>query len=268
MASTTLNSRPTTLYQHTNDDGLIHIIQTASMRSLYFGNDTKQSEVDMLMPHRLALRYTQAMMSALLFNPSPQQVLMIGLGAGSMVHFLWHYFPDVHIDAVEQRADVAHLAVTYFALPIDTRINIIINDGLNFLQETDKQYDLILVDAFTHEGIATDVQERMFFAACQRRLTPEAILSVNLWDHPSQKYMHTLANIHTIFQQQTLSLEVEDRGNVVILASNSKLPKQLKSLQPRAKILSDQLDLNFLKHLRHLKSPGYLFRLLTWAHST
>ncbi len=266
MTSLTPSTRTTTLYDRQTDDGLISITQTGTFRSLYFGNNTKQSEVDMLAPHQLTLRYTQAMMSALLLNPTPKQVLIIGLGAGSMVNFLWHHFPEIYIDAVEQRADVAKLAVGYFALPIDPRISIIVADGLKHLRTTDKHYDLILVDAFTHEGVAPGVTTNSFFATCKKALNPNGIMCANLWDHTAQKYTQTLREIDTVFQQQLLILNVEDRGNVVVLATASKLPKRLKMLRALAKTLSNKLNLDFSKYLKHLKSPGYAFKFSKWAN--
>ena len=59
------------------------------------------------------LAYTRAMMAFLLFAPAPREVLMVGLGGGSVALFVHEHLPRTRITVVELdpegRAAARHL---------------------------------------------------------------------------------------------------------------------------------------------------------------
>jgi spermidine synthase len=246
-----------TIHQSISDDGVIEIVQQHSNRSLYFGSSAKQSEMDISQPERLVLSYTQAMMAGLLFCPAPRSVLLIGLGGGSLVRFLLHHFPACHIDVVEFRADVVKLAYGYFYLPDDNRLDIIIDDGFDFLaanRSADKRYDLILVDAFDHDGIATSIKSSPFFDACRASLNDQGVTAINLWNSQRDQFAATMANLESAFHDCVLELPVKDKGNVIAFATPSKERcPSFKTLKPIAEMLEQQLELPFGTYLRELR---------------
>ncbi|MBS1220360.1 MAG: hypothetical protein H6R21_3493 [Proteobacteria bacterium] len=61
------------------DDGL-EVTEERGMRVLHLGSRAIQSAMRVSRPWDLELAYTRAMMGFLMFNPMPQDVLMIGLG--------------------------------------------------------------------------------------------------------------------------------------------------------------------------------------------
>ncbi len=67
--------------------------------------------------HLLVLPYTRYMMLSLMFLPDPKRILLIGLGAGSLVRYLSTMLPDCRIDAVDHSQEIIDLARTYFKLP-------------------------------------------------------------------------------------------------------------------------------------------------------
>jgi len=250
-------SSSSTIHQSISDDGVIEIVQEASFRSLYFGNNTKQSEMDISQPERLVLAYTQAMMAGLLFCPAPKSILLIGLGGGSLARFLLHHLSSCKIDVVEFREDVVKLAYGYFCLPNDKRLHIIINDGFDFLvsnNRLNKKYDMVLIDAFTHEGIAESIKSIQFFEACYDALNDEGIVSINLWDSQQDQFEETMANLESAFHNYVLDMPVKDKGNVIALATRSRegFPP-FRTLKPVAESLEQQLSLPFGTYLRELR---------------
>lgn len=245
------------IHQRITDDGIIEIVQEKTNRSLYFGSNAKQSEMDITQPERLVLSYTQAMMAGLLFFPEPENVLLIGLGGGSLARFLLHHFPDCNIDVVEFRADVVHLAYGYFCLPEDKRLHIHIGDGRDYLLancETEKRYDLILVDAFDHDGVAESIKSIRFFEACRDALGNDGITVVNLWNNHNDDYAETMANLESAFKDDVLDMPVKDKGNVIAFAINprSGIPS-FRTLKPIAEALEQRLNLSFGTYLRELR---------------
>ena len=250
-------STSSVIHHSISDDGIIEIVQQESLRSLYFGNNAKQSEMDMSQPERLVLAYTQAMMAGLLFCPAPKSILLIGLGGGSLVRFLLHHLPNCNIDVVEFREDVVRLAYGYFCLPDDRRLNIVIDDGFNFLvssNKRNKKYDLLLIDAFNHDGIAESIKSIKFFETCYDALNDDGVVSINLWNSQQDQFAETMANLESAFRDHVLDMPVKDKGNVIAFATHSRESfPAFRALKPIAEELEQQLDLSFGTYLRELR---------------
>lgn len=247
----------TVIFHCSGDDGVIEITQERDQRSLYLGTGAKQSSMDLSQPHRLTLSYTRAMMGCLLFHPAPRQVLLIGLGGGSLARFFLHHFRDCSIDAVELRADVVKLAHAYFALPAQSNLEIFTTEASRFLNQglgRFEHYDLILVDAFNHDGVAHSVKTFEFIQSCRERLSPRGIFTINLWDHPAEEIRHTGALIQQLFENNTLLLPVIDKGNLIIHAARDKRTLQLSaSCKLTARRLETELEIDLSGLLRQLK---------------
>jgi len=246
----------TIIHQNIGDDGEIEITQNEHHRSLYLVSDAKQSSMDLRHPERLILSYTRAMMSCLLFQPTPRRVLLLGLGGGSLVRFILHHFPACVIDAVEIRRDVVKLAYGYFRLPEQPNLKVHIDDAQNFLDNSTpghEQYDLILVDAFNHDGVAGTIKTEQFFAACRDRISRSGIVTVNLWDHPSQDTQHIIGNMEWNFDGDLLRLPVIDKGNLIVHAARDRNLLQLSSCRVMAHQLEADLEIEFVSLLRQLR---------------
>lgn len=112
----------------------------------------RQSCVDPAAPQRLTFQYTQAMMGALLLQPQPKRILMIGLGGGSLPMALRRVLPETQIDAVEIDPAVAQVAEKEFFFKSDARMKVHIGDGRAFVQQAaaaGKAYDIVFLDAFS-----------------------------------------------------------------------------------------------------------------------
>lgn len=233
------------LHHSENEDGVIQIRQNHSTRALYFASSAKQSAMDLAAPERLVLSYTRAMMSCLLLTPNPNSILLIGLGGGSLARFLLHHFPDCRIDAIERRSEVIKLAYGYFCLPEQSRLHIHHTDGhvfLNHQAATFKSYDLILVDAFEHNGVSSSVKNQDFFLRCHRALNKHGTLAMNLWTQETDQFRDTLNHLGHAFEDNLLFLPVEGRDNLIVFAGQH-LTQRFKPhhLKPLAQQLESKL---------------------------
>lgn len=242
---------------------LVEVIDAGDQRSLYFSGNVLQSAIYRSTPHDLVLSYTQHMMSALLLNRFPEQVLLVGLGAGSMVGFLHHHLPLCHIDAIDSSQHIIDLARGYFQLPDSPEIAIQCIDGHNYLagrSEDKPPYDLILIDAFDHSGMSASIYCADFFNLCLENLKPNGILSLNLWSGDGKKMIAVKNDLATCFSS-VIELPVPDRGNVICLAG--KQPNLIYTLelshQDQAK-LSAQYGINFRKIIKSCFKHNFGFR--------
>lgn len=246
------------VHQSQSDDGVIEVVDDGDIRSLHFGTFPRQSCMSLDVPHNLELSYTEAMMAALLLNSSPKRVLVVGLGGGSLVKYLLHHFPDCRIDVVEYREDVVKVAHGYFQVPEnDERLMIHIADGYLFVQEqcykNDVGYDMLLVDAYDHLGMAASVGIQSFFDACAGLLTRTGVMSINLWGTNRPMFKQSLKRINTSFEGRSLVLPVEDKGNVICLATKQLVTQSnLKRLKSSVEALDERFQINLPRSLYEL----------------
>ena len=210
-----MNKLPNRVIHRSRMNGqLTEIVDQGDLRSLYFASTSLQSSMSLAEPHRLILSYTTFMMFSL-FLHAPTSVLLIGLGAGSLVRFIHHHFPKCRIDAVEISPNIIDLARGYFQLPSSQSITVHCQDGLGFLgQSPSRAYDLILLDAFTGQGMAATIYSASCFQQAAMALSDDGFLVCNLWSSEVEKQHQMRKDLAKCFAH-LLYLPVPKRGNCI-----------------------------------------------------
>ena len=238
----------------------IEISEESGVRSLHFGTPWIQGSMRIARPWSLELEYTQHMMWPLLHfdQPAwPQQVLMIGLGSGSMLKFLSRFRPQCHITVVEIDPQVVSAAHHHFKVPhSDERINIQIGDGVHFVEQVKNLYDLILVDGFDHNARAHKLESELFYRHCSVRLRSQGMLACNLLTlHRS--HAATKRALFSIFDRGFRLLPGCEDGNVVAIAQNTAwLNDDFEEQRQAAKLLRKATHLNLLPLVSQLEALG------------
>ena len=234
------------LYRHNDDGFLIEVIEEGGMRSLYFSGRHLQSRQWLENPARLLLPYTWYMMAFPLAGAGePKQALMIGVGAGSMIHFLRRHFPSCHIDAVDVSATILQTARDFFGLHDDDFLHLHCQDGGQFLRQSDARYDLILLDAFDGAGMAEAIYAAPFFAEARKHLTEDGIFCCNLWSNQATTRRRVFRQLRDGFVD-TIFLPVPERGNIVSLSAATAMPwRQTCVDRERLTELHDRFGLDF-----------------------
>ncbi len=160
---------------------------------------------------RLVFDYTRMMMAALYLNPSPQRVLIIGLGGGTLPGALQKILPAARIDAVEVDPAVVRVAGKYFGFAPGRQTTVFEEDGRVFVKRMQKQqirYDLVLLDAFDHEYIPEHLLTREFLLEVRSILAPGGVLAANtfatsrLYHFESATYFSAFGDFYRLKQQQ------------------------------------------------------------------
>ena len=212
------------VHQQQWDEIYIEIRDHGDLRSLYFDRQYLQSSMSLSDPVRLVLSYTQIMAFAMLLTSEPKKILMIGVGAGSLLRFFHHHFPDAIIDAVDNSPHVIALARGWFGLPENDKISVYCQDGLDFLKHhPTNDYDLIMIDAYDGKGMAPSVYTEDFLTIASQRLAESGVIAANTWSGDANYFDFVQTSFHSVYTG-LLNLPVPDRGNVVLIAMTEPIP--------------------------------------------
>jgi len=252
------------IHKSRDDFGELHIKDDGLIRTLYFGNEKKQTCTFLPDPSVLILQYAQAMTSLLLFEQAPEKILLVGLGGGSMLHFLRKACPESQIDVIELRQSVIDISHDYFSVPRDDKqINIIQADAKHYVeklsQESNGTYSWILVDAFDAWGPAQLNKDDKFIQSCQSLLKSKGIMCFNLWNRKEDYFHHISRQLSDLFSGNTLELRLgKKNSNVIVFGFLQAQPlKRSRQQEVIACQLSEAYGIDYLRFYKLIEVQNY-----------
>ncbi len=113
------------------------------------------------------------------FTPSQvRNACIIGLGAGTIPRELNAIYGHLPIDGVEIDGEIVNLARQYFHMN-EPNLNVVVQDGRYFLQNTPQKYDLIGIDAYQQPYVPFQFTTNEFFHLVRSHLTPTGVAVIN-----------------------------------------------------------------------------------------
>lgn len=209
--------------------------------------DAIQSAINREQPHQLVMQNLQYLMGILLFIPQPQKILMLGVGGGSLIHYLRHFLPHCEITAVEYNPQLMEVAFEHFQLPqTDGQLHYIVEDARKFVQQDTSLYDLIVMDIFEDDLSPPWLQQEGFIQHLKNRLSATGALTCNLLIDDEKKFKTFYRVFRKQFAQQALCLEAEEYENVLVYGLNFQAPcRSMSELLNLCWQLSDTYELPF-----------------------
>ena len=198
------------------------IVDDGQVRYLYFSITLMQSAMRISKPNDLELSYTQKMMAALLFVPRPKNILLIGLGGGSLVKFCYNRLPGSQFTAVELNPHVIALRDAFFLPPDNERLRIVEGDGAEYLTHAEKGIDILFVDAFDKVGFAPALANLEFFDTARRKLSGKGVLVANLAGE-RETYAGVISDAMQTFDDQVIVISVPEDGNHILYAFKERM---------------------------------------------
>ena len=235
------------------DAETVYISEKFGVRTLHIGSDTVQSSMRVARPNDLEISYTRSMMAFLLFNPDLREVLMLGLGGGSLAKFIYHRLPRARAVAVEINPRVVTVARQFFQVPPDDeRLQVAIGDGAAYLGNDKLRADVILVDGYDADSQAEAMSTPAFYRYCARVLGEAGTLVVNLWSG-DRAYHACLERISKAFDGCVACLPAAKPGNIAVLAfKRSPGRPGWDELRGRAQALEAAHGLEFTRFVQEL----------------
>jgi predicted membrane-bound spermidine synthase len=204
------------------------------------GWDYTESITNLADPDDLPLRYAQTMTVATIYPETPKNILMLGLGGGSISTYLGRFLPEAAVTTVEIDPGVITAAKTYFGLRETERMRYRAADGRVFLNRNRELYDLILLDAYRGGYVPFHLLTREFYTLAKERLAPGGAAAFNVHDG-SKLYASTVKTLGEVFP----ALDLYPTGIGEVIAVGTLSPLAPATLERKAAALQERYGPRF-----------------------
>ena len=222
----------------------ILVEENNNLRCLKFNvksSKTNQSCLYINNPQKLVFNYTKLLFSSLLLlEKPPENILIVGLGGGTMSNSLHQLYPKALIENVEIDPAVIKVARQYFGFFENDNITSVVQDGRIFVKRATlkkQKYDWIILDAFNGDYIPEHLLTKEFLEETKSLLNDQGVLSANTFS-VSELYKHESATYKAVFGD-FFNVRNRKNSNRIILTSKAPLPagdtinQRVKQLQMR-----------------------------------
>lgn len=255
--------RPEATWQKTlellsgSDGEYPRVVDDGETKALYFDPRNVQSRMRKDAPHELQLGYTRTMMGFLLLQPAPRDIVLVGLGGGSLSKFCHYHLPDCTVTTVEIDPQVIALR-DEFAIPPDSEhFRIVCADAVDYLAGRNAVADVILLDGFADYGLPHSLSNPLFYDKCYNALRDGGVLVANLWDKDAT-LQRCRDYIGARFQKNIATAGAAPSKNIIAFAAkNPRLPAW-PVLQQRALKLQRDIELDFPQLLDEMRCSRHL----------
>ncbi|WP_286741443.1 spermidine synthase [Pseudoalteromonas sp. UBA2102] len=223
----------------------IIVDETRDLRCLKFNTKSSQTSQSCMYknnPDKLVFNYTKLTFASLLVTDNPKNVLIIGLGGGTLSNVIHALYPAAKIHNVEIDPAVLKVARNYFNFIENDAVTSSVQDGRIFIKRAaikKQKYDWIILDAFNGDYIPEHLLTKEFFEEVKSVLAEGGVIAANTFSS-SKLYEHESATYHAVFGD-FINVSRANRSNRIILAGVNSMPteaqinQRIKALNPRLK---------------------------------
>ena len=215
--------------EYNTENGIVRaLISNECTQSLMYMDKDKRQE--------LGLDYFKFYNISIDLNPNGTNYLMLGGGGFSYPQYYLNKYKHKNIDVVEVNEKCVEYAKKYFYLDelIDyskDRLNIIIDDAINYIKNTNKQYDYILIDLFNGRNPVKEIYNEENLNNLKRILKYNGIILINYiiendnYNEELNKIIQLTSNYKIITSNKYFN-NINKKGNIIIILSNNiiKIP--------------------------------------------
>ena len=214
-------SRVEELARRNSEFGLLQVIQDKTSSRRYYLNDYLTQNTYDTQEKKSVSMFTYMLYGlANAYTPRITNVLCIGLGVGIVP--MEFARAGARVDVVEINPAVVPLATKFFDLE-PARLNIVYGDGRHFLNESNRKYDTISLDAFLGDSSPSHLMSREAFASMKRVLNPDGTLVINTFANLERGDDFFAASLSKTLASVFRSVRIHngrDGGNTMFVASD------------------------------------------------
>ena len=147
----------------------------------------------------LPVAYTQSMTAGLAYASELTRAAIIGLGGGRTAWYYHKSVPDLDFTAAELDPAVVKLTGQYFDVRPEKNFAIAVQDGRVWLSKSDKDFDVILIDAYRGPFVPFHLLTTEFYQLVAKHLRPGGVAVQNV-EPTTMLFDSAVATIKSAFQ--------------------------------------------------------------------
>ncbi len=172
------------LYKKKSDFHDIKVVENEVGRFLHYKNTYQAGFVD-TPSYKGNLPYINYFTIPYLINKDVENILLIGFGTGKIVSDFEILFDNLKsIDVVDIEENIFEIANEFFGYRQSDKVDFHLQDGLVYLRNCKKKYDLIVVDVASDEGIDERFLEDDYLKLINKCLSKTGMFVSNLCASP------------------------------------------------------------------------------------
>lgn len=172
------------LFELESDFHNIKVIENEIGRFLHY-KDTYQAGFINTNFYKGNLPYINYFLIPYLMNPKIKNILLIGMGSGKIINDFEFLFEGLKsIDVVDLEENITNIAKNYFSFKESDKFNFILQDGITYLRNNKRKYDLIVVDVANNDGIDLRFLSDEYFKIIKKSLKKDGIFVSNMCASP------------------------------------------------------------------------------------
>lgn len=175
-------------------------------------------------------------------DPTVESLGVIGLAAGTIPKQYTRIFGPIPVDGIEIDPAVVQAGRDFFAMT-DANLNVIVGDGRYQLNQLDRQYDVVTIDAYKVPYIPWHLTTVEFFGEVQERLAGDGVVAVNVGRAPADRRLVEAMTATLLQRFPTVhAIDVPGSLNTILVAtmqptSPETLAAHLAALPPQTDVL-------------------------------
>lgn len=172
------------LFKKTSDFHGIKVIENEVGRFLHY-KDTYQAGFINTDFYKGNLPYINYFLIPYLINPKIKKILLIGMGSGKVINDYEFLFDNLkNIDVIDIEENVVKIAENFFDFKPSDKFNFFLQDGITYLRNNKKKYDLIVVDVANNDGIDLRFLSEEYYDLIKKSLKKTGIFVSNMCASP------------------------------------------------------------------------------------
>lgn len=216
------------IFVYKDSDGIIHM--TFGYRKRRFV-ESRHNPAD---PLELLSAYAPYMTMGVAYAKEAASMLQIGMGGGNISMYLHDAMPQMQIDEVEIDPAVVDVAKEYFNFKETELLRAHVIDGRKFLMNTDKKYDLILLDAYRGSFVPFHLLTVEFFEEVKKHLNPGGVVVQNI-EPNTMLFDSAVETIRQVFP----NVDLYSAGTNSVAVAYEGDPRGVAELKEKAKALQE-----------------------------